>query len=219
MAQAIFDYATSINVDANRTLFTSVSNSGIFRSEIGSPVFYYIEATPRLAYSDIYDVIARDVMDLEYGRTPVAIKIPHEIIRGGSEVNGIPSVSSVSQNGTQITLNGGVTGTLRKGDYIQIKHVGNPGDTDLDSAELTTQGALKVYQVAEDATLQSGGGTVVQLNTALTRGVTLNGARLRLGGQCYFKVIANDIPGVNTIPGNNAPLYLWSGSFTFREIL
>ena len=220
MAENIFRYATGIDVTASRTLYQAVSQSGTFRSiASATPAFYYWNVSGPTCTREIYNLIQRDIINMNYGANTVITTIPHG-------PNGTAGDGVVWYEGTPLTVsnhavagaNFGSVGTtlmisaipgivIQAGNWIQLQF-----------SDSEVAGSYKVYQVAETVTTTSGL-TPIRLNTALTRDPEGN-SLLRLGADVQFKLALTEIPAATTVPGGQGrPLYAFDGQFVFREVL
>ena len=215
----IFQYSTGIDIDARQTLYRAVSTGGFVRTESGGPVFYYITSALRPMYRKEYkevaaEIAARSPNGFDYGRETVTTRLPHGLTwaegtawddtesKSGWHVS---ALNPDPNNSRVVTLAGLDDGSIDALDWIQF---------DSDS---------KVYQIVR-STSSSSGEADVELN-ADPISIDVNDGFV-VGSKVEFKLLLQDVPGVNTVPGKGNPsdpashaLYTYSNGFTLREVL
>lgn len=205
----VFTNAVSIRIAERRTLYRSISNSGRERSQVASPLFYYAEVDLGPMYKTTFKTIQNDIIDTNYGKDAFRASIPHGHTYADGGWAGAPVVASVS--GTSLNIRGLTPGTtVETGDYLQF-NISNAN---------AGVGAHKVYQIAgADQTADTNGNVTVTLNTSIIFDPPAS-TPIVTGSNVQFNFIATDIPGYNTIPGQNGnPMYSWNGAFVMREVL
>ena len=198
----ILDNANSFQIDRYSNISSAISIGGYHRSERNGPTFYFITAGLPLMYEETFINVYNELMDIGDGVTQITSTLPHgHTIQRGSFA-GTPVTTGTS--GRRVFLNGftaGQNNVVRKGDYVQFG------------------AGTKVYQSITDVNSDASGVATITLNTDIVTTIA-DGTGLLGGDGLSFKLILEDKPAFNTVPGaGGVPLYSFSGPFQFREII
>ena len=203
MAAAIFELATSINIDQRQTTYRAVSQSGTARTAIGSPLFYYFEVRVRPFYREDLERVQREIAATRYGVDTFTSAIPHGLVWADSNWSPTTTVRTAANAGAVVTLNSTANTNFQALDWIQFSNHN------------------KVYQLRESADSNSVGAVGITLNTGLVSAVTTNpSVSVRTGADVEFNLLFQQIPNLTSVPGQNGlPLYEFDGPFLIREVL
>lgn len=225
MASNILRHAVSVDISTNRTIYRGISQGGVARTSIGSPLFYYVSVGVAPMYHEQLQTIESDLFDMDYGVTPAQVALSAGV---HNTITFTPSDSDAWSGAivdTTVLINGRTTGgrylnvkgltggaSIAKGDWLQI----NPTDSNWPA---NARGQYKVYQVATATTANASGEAQIHLTTPLI-GAPPNNATIIVDDQIQMQLLLTDYPTVTSIPGaNGQPLYDFDGQFIFREVL
>jgi len=204
----IFNKANNIVLIRDANTFKSVSNSGFARQQKSGPSFYSFEVNLPIMDKTDYRSVENELLTLDDGVNFLTTSIPAKTeitgLQGAYQTSGTPYV--VANSGTVIQIGNmapSVTNQLKAGDFIKFSS------------------GTKVYQVKSDANSNSGGVVEITLNTGLISTIVTgtSGDTITVGNNVQFKLMLNNRPEVNIIPGTaNSNLYTYN-SFNFKEVL
>ena len=211
----ILNFANDISLDRVTNMRVATSVSGFERRLRGGPTFYNLNIGLPLLNQEQYNLVDCDLIDMKDGLSPVSnVIIPSKInlITNNSVLNASGTITLDTLTGLQgtntIQLNGVSSDSyVTAGDYIQTGLL-NPTSVRSD---------FKVYQIKTSSEAQ---GNIIRfdLNQPIIVDLVWGSSGFNFGNDCLFKVILEQRPDSNIVPG---PVFNYHefDTFRFKEVI